>query len=294
MPDWAYISTEIENSTGTACNITGHCTVGGGSISSAYVIESSSHKYFVKTNHVARLSMFEAEALGLAEIAGSNTIRVPQPVVCGTTENEAFLVMEHIPFGGGTSGAHSVLGEQLAAMHRYGTDNFGWNTDNTIGSTKQCNHPDDDWINFWRHQRLGFQLQLASENNYQGFIQEKGELLMECIEALFTNYKPAPSLLHGDLWSGNYAFSAEAEPVIFDPAVYYGDRETDIAMTELFGGFERAFYAAYNSSWPLDVGYPVRKQLYNLYHVLNHLNLFGGGYLSQAEHLIEALLAEIR
>lgn len=294
MPDWAYISTEIENATDTACNITGHRAVGGGSINSAYVIASSSHKYFVKTNHVTRLSMFEAEALGLAEIADSKTIRVPQPVVCGATANEAFLVMEHIPFGGGASSAHSVLGEQLAAMHRHGADNFGWHIDNTIGSTRQCNHTDYDWVNFWRLQRLGFQLQLAAENNYQGLILEKGELLMESIEFLFTDYKPAPSLLHGDLWSGNYAFSAEAEPVIFDPAVYYGDRETDIAMTELFGGFNNAFYAAYNSSWPLDVGYPVRKQLYNLYHVLNHLNLFGGGYLSQAEHLIETLLAEIR
>jgi fructosamine-3-kinase len=111
---------------------------------------------------------------------------------------------------------------------------------------------------------------------------------------LFADYQPMPSLLHGDLWSGNYAVTQAGEPIIFDPAVYYGDREADLAMTELFGGFSQRFYAAYNETWPLDSGYQLRKTFYNLYHILNHFNMFGGGYARQAERMIEQLLSDLR
>jgi fructosamine-3-kinase len=225
-------------------------------------------------------------------MAAADAIRVPAPVCYGTDSGQAYLVMENIAFGGHDGNA--ALGEQLAALHRYTKDRFGWHRDNTIGATPQRNDWHDDWVEFWRDRRLGFQLELAGRDGIAGAVLRKGEQLMDAMDALFTDYSPEASLLHGDLWSGNYAISADGEPVIFDPAVYYGDREADIAMTELFGGFGRDFYAAYNNAWPLDSGYKLRKQFYNLYHILNHFNLFGGGYGSQAQGMLERILGELR
>ena len=169
---------------------------------------------------------------------------------------------------------------------------FGWPRDNTIGTTPQVNAWGDDWAEFFRDRRIAPQLALAARNGHGGALQRDGERLLAAIPALLAGHAPAPSLLHGDLWSGNAACLATGEPVIFDPAVYYGDREADLAMTELFGGFGADFYAAYRDAWPLPDGYERRRTLYNLYHVLNHLNLFGGGYGAQAETMIARLLAE--
>jgi fructosamine-3-kinase len=145
-----------------------------------------------------------------------------------------------------------------------------------------------------RDQRLGFQLRLAAQNSLGTKLQRLGELLLANLEGFFPGYRPPASLLHGDLWGGNAAFAISGEPVVFDPAVYYGDREADLAMTELFGGFDSRFYAAYREAWPLDPGYGTRKTLYNLYHILNHANLFGGGYVSQTENMLQRLLAELK
>ncbi len=169
---------------------------------------------------------------------------------------------------------------------------FGFSQDNFIGTTPQPNAWANDWITFWREQRLGFQLQLAEQNGYGGKLQTLGEKLLGALPLFFTGYTPQPSLLHGDLWGGNHAFLADGTPVVFDPAPYYGDRECDIAMTELFGGYPTDFYAAYRAAYPLDVGYATRRDLYNLYHILNHANLFGGGYAKQAEQMMQSLLAE--
>ena len=179
-------------------------------------------------------------------------------------------------------------------MHRITTDRFGWWRDNTIGSTTQVNTQEDNWLDFWRDHRLGFQLDLAERNGGGKRLRDSGEALMDSLPALLQGQPVEASLLHGDLWSGNYFYTTGGQPAIFDPAVYYGDREADIAMTELFGGFGRDFYAAYRNAWPLDDGYSMRKTLYNLYHVLNHFNLFGGGYLSQAGTMIDQLLSEVR
>ena len=178
-------------------------------------------------------------------------------------------------------------------MHRYTSGKFGWTRDNTIGSTPQVNTQEADWVTFYAERRLRFQFELAAENGCAQGVQTQGETLLEKLPVFFTNYRPQASLLHGDLWGGNHAALRDGTPVIFDPAPYYGDREADLAMTELFGGFSARFYAAYRAAWPLDAGYAVRKDLYNLYHVLNHLNLFGGGYRGQAQDLIERLLSEV-
>jgi fructosamine-3-kinase len=170
---------------------------------------------------------------------------------------------------------------------------FGWHRDNTIGSTSQPNSWCEEWLEFFRERRLRHQLTLARRTGHDagGRLQRRGGELLERLGAFFTSYRPAPSLLHGDLWGGNRAADGQGRPVIFDPAVYYGDREADIAMTRLFGAFSGEFYAAYEAAWPLDREAPRRIELYNLYHVLNHLNLFGGGYLAQAQGMIDRLLA---
>jgi len=206
----------------------------------------------------------------------------------------AFLILEYLELGSGNVDAHRLLGEQLARLHRNSASKHGWFRDNTIGSTAQHNPREDDWPRFFARHRLGFQLDLAERNGLAPAAVEAGRELGDRLHALFVDYHPQPSLLHGDLWSGNVAYTGNGAPVLFDPAVYYGDRETDIAMTELFGGFGSAFYDAYGAAWPLDTGYAVRGDLYRLYHVLNHFNLFGGGYGARAQRMIRSLLAELQ
>ncbi|UCE88242.1 MAG: fructosamine kinase family protein [Pseudomonadota bacterium] len=290
--NWNRIAQQIAASTGEPFALERDSSAGGGCINSAHRLYGSGRSYFVKLNSDDLLDMFIAEAEGLQEMAAAHAIRVPVPVCYGTDSGQAYLVIENIEFGGRDGVA--ALGEQLAALHRCTKDRFGWHRNNTIGATPQINDWNDSWLEFWRAQRLGYQLELAGRRGIGSAVLRQGEQLMDAMDMLFADYQPEASLLHGDLWSGNYAISADGEPVIFDPAVYYGDREADIAMTELFGGFGRSFYATYNNAWPLDVGYKVRKHFYNLYHVLNHFNLFGGGYGSQAQGMLERILGELR
>jgi len=293
MIDWATITKHIAEATGLPCVFKSVQPIAGGDINSAYKLQAEDKAYFVKLNRALLLSMFEAECAGLYELALANTLKVPSPVVFGVAGQQAFLVIDYIQLKAKTAQADSLLGQQLAMLHQQIKPYFGWQQDNTIGSTAQLNQAEQHWVGFWREQRLGFQLQLAAQNGFGGRLQTQGQRLQADLEVFFTGYQPQPCLLHGDLWGGNAAADAAGQPVIFDPACYYGDRETDIAMTELFGGFGADFYAAYNEVYALDTGFKVRKTLYNLYHVLNHLNLFGGGYLGQAERSISLLLAEV-
>lgn len=267
-------------------------SVGGGCINTAMVLADGDRQWFVKLNRTELLPMFEAEADGLAAMAGTNSIRVPSPLCTGTAGTQSFIAMEYLAFGGRNVRAAAAAGEQLAAMHRATAAEFGWHRHNTIGSTPQRNRREQDWVSFWRRERLGLQLDLAARNGYRGRLAERGGLLLEHLPALLP-HKPIPSLLHGDLWGGNMGTALDGSPVIFDPACYFGDREADIAMTELFGGFGADFRVGYEGAWPLNDGYQTRKTLYNLYHVLNHLNLFGGSYLEQARSMIDRLLAEV-
>ncbi|NOX42595.1 MAG: fructosamine kinase family protein [Gammaproteobacteria bacterium] len=292
---WETITQDISAQTQSSFSIVSSRPVGGGSINSAYRLVGDNQTYFVKYNVANKLTMFEAEAAGLVEIAKADVIKVPKPVCWGISGDSAYIVLEHIEFNPRPGFGSSVveLGRQLAAMHRITQSQYGWHRENTIGSTPQINHFDNSWISFWRDHRLGFQLRLAAENGFAQQLQRKGEKLQDSLAVFYENYVPDASLLHGDLWSGNYAIDAQGKPVIFDPAVYYGDREADIAMTELFGGFPVEFYRAYNENYAMDVGYNSRKTLYNLYHMLNHLNLFGSGYLSQCESMLDRLLSEV-
>jgi protein-ribulosamine 3-kinase len=302
MPLWEAIAETISQTSGEPFVVREQHGLGGGCINSAWRIGDGERHFFVKLNSGDKLAMFEAEYDGLNELAGAGAIRVPQPLATGVAAGQAFIVMEALELGG--SGSQAELGRQLAALHGHGADRFGWYRDNTIGSTHQSNRQHDDWLTFWREERLGPQLQMAQRNGASQALLQRGERLLDAFPQLFAGYTPAPSLLHGDLWSGNYAFMSRDGryagtpggnvPVIFDPAVYYGDREAELAMTELFGGFSAEFYAAYNEVWPLDPGYQIRKTLYNLYHILNHFNMFGGGYASQAEGMMGRLLAELQ
>jgi len=263
----------------------------GGDINRAARIRDGDRCWFVKYRDNAPDGMFEAEALALSEISASGCIRTPSAIASGSKDDTAWLVLEYMDLI--SSGSSAVLGEQLAAMHRVTRERFGWTMDNYIGTTPQANTPADDWAVFWRQSRLQPQLEMARGVGFGGRLLDRGQLLLEGLEQLLDGHRPAASLLHGDLWGGNAAFTPAGQPVLFDPASYYGDRETDIAMTELFGGFDASFYAAYRAVSPLPAGYPVRRELYNLYHLLNHLNLFGAGYLSRCERTVDTLLAQI-
>lgn len=292
--DWQLITQQITAITGEPFTVRHNSTVGGGCINQAVRLSDGQRHFFVKLNSANRLGMFEAEAEGLLALAAARAVRVPAVITAGVAGSQAYLVLEYLEMsGGGDRQAAIRLGEQLASMHAHQQRQFGWHRDNTIGSTPQPNSPTADWIEFWRRQRLGHQLQLAQRQGLASRVLRKGEALQDALPALFSGYAPQASVLHGDLWGGNWGEGPGGEPVIFDPAVYFGDRETDVAMTELFGGFDADFYAAYQAGWPLDPGYKIRRHLYNLYHVLNHFNLFGGGYASQAEGMVDLLLAEL-
>ena len=291
MDPWQDIERSIRDASGAPFRIKSRAAAGGGCINECYVVRDSGRAYFVKINARTRAGMFAAEAAGLAAIARTGAVRVPRPVCHGTSRQASWLVLEHLDISTAHDQAMRALGSALARLHGVTAPDYGWDRDNTIGATPQVNARSGDWIAFWRERRLGHQLRLAAESGRGGRWLSSGERLLEKLPAFFAGYTPPASLLHGDLWSGNAGMEASGEPVVFDPAVYYGDREADLAMTELFGGFSPSFYDAYRAEYPLDAGYARRKHLYNLYHVLNHLNLFGGGYGAKAERMIGELLA---
>jgi fructosamine-3-kinase len=281
---WDTISQQISQVLGQPFAIEQRRSVSGGDINQGYQIQGDGQTFFVKLNQADRLPMFEAEALGLQQLAATGTIRVPQPICHGTAQGSCYLVLEWLDLGGGGS---RELGQQLARLHQFqGATAFGWTQDNTIGSTPQINTWMRDWAAFFGQQRMGYQLDLGRRHG--GRFGNADRLLSTIPDLL--NHHPRPSLVHGDLWGGNAAVTKLGVPVIFDPAVYWADREVDLAMTELFGGFGPAFWQGYEAVFPVDPGYAQRRPLYNLYHVLNHFNLFGGSYESQANRMIEQIL----
>ena len=287
------IAAAIAGRTGIPFSVSSASPVSGGSIHRAWHIDDGSRHYFVKTNELAAAPMFAAEAQGLQALSAA-VVPAPTFVTLGQSESRAFLVLEYLDLATLDRAGGARLGAALAQLHRVSGDSFGWHEDNFIGATPQCNAPHPGWPHFFGERRLRPQLQLALQNGMDKSLVANGHAIIERIGGLFVDYRPAPSLLHGDLWSGNAAQTRDGTPVVFDPACYYGDRETDIAMAELFGGFPTSFFAAYRAAWPLDSGYETRKPLYNLYHILNHFNLFGCAYLGQAQRMIEGLLRELK
>ena len=286
----APIEAAIRQAVGNAFRLTQIDAVAGGCTHETFVVGDGRQRYFVKLDTAAKQPVFAAEADGLAAIAATRSFRTPAVVGCTTDEHHAFLILEHLelrPVHSAEEG--SRFGETLAALHEACGAQFGWHADNYIGASLQRNTLTDNWSQFFVEFRLRPQFAMARAHGFAGELQKQGERLFERVPALFLDYRPRASLLHGDLWHGNAGVLPDGTPALFDPAVHYGDRESDIAMSELFGGFPSAFHAAYRRRAPLNEGFEQRKLLYSLYHILNHLNLFGRGYLGEATRLVTRL-----
>ncbi len=282
------VARELTALTGCACAGAPARRVGGGSIHAAYAWDFPGGRLFVKVAPAAQRGGFVAEAAGLRALAATRALRVPAVRAVGATAQAAFLALEWIEARPADARAGRRLGAGLAALHAVHAERFGFDADNLIGRTPQLNGWACDWTEFFRERRLRPQLARAAEQGWGR--QLPAAALLAAVAAHLEGHRPAPSLLHGDLWGGNWLCGTDGEPVLFDPAVYYGDREADLAMTRLFGGFGAEFYAAYNAAAPLAPGAAERVALYNLYHVLNHANLFGGAYIAQARAVIGRLL----
>jgi len=297
-PDALALARAISDATEAHFEPTSTEPVGGGCIHTALRITGEtaegSRRYFAKVNEAAGAAMLAAEAEGLAALAEAKAVRVPAVLARGDDGERAWLVLEWLDLVPLDAHSGARLGSALAAQHGMPREKFGWARDNFIGASPQVNGWSEEWLPFWREKRLFAQLRLAAHHRLPSRMIDRGERLAADCDAFFRHHRPAKSLLHGDLWSGNAAALADGTAVVFDPAVYVGDREADLAMTELFGGFPKDFHAAYRAAFPLDDGYAVRRDFYNLYHVLNHANLFAGGYVRQAGQSIERLLSEIR
>ncbi len=269
--------------------------ISGGDSHTAYQLHTTAQNYFLKLAPLHQLPILEAEQHNLNALLQSNTLSCPTPYATGIDQDHAWLLMEFILLT--PSGNEAQRGKDLALMHHQinrKLQPFGWFEDNFIGLTVQQNTWSSDWVHFYGQHRLLPQLELSQLKGAPSTLYQSGRKLINVLPFWFQDYQPEASLLHGDLWAGNSAFNSEGEPIFFDPACYYGDRETDLAMTELFHGFSPDFYQGYHEIFPIDSGYQQRKSLYQLYHQLNHFNLFGGTYLQQAEQSIQQLLQQTK
>lgn len=262
--------------------------VTGGDINTAFKLSSSSRHFFIKLNEKDFVRHFEAEAYSLNQINLQSPFKCPMPICYGESLNNSFLVLEMLDFVHGTNHQWYQLGQTLADMHKQTVHGkFGWEEDNYIGTNIQPNTWSSNWSMFFAEQRIGWQLQLLNEKSIR--LGDIEHIIKRCHDGL-EKHQVMPCLIHGDLWQGNVGFTRNG-PTIFDPASYYGDREADIAMTELFGHFPSAFYQGYQEHYPLPEHYEQRKLIYNLYHILNHTNLFGGVYIEQAKALLQRILS---
>ncbi|MEP7703457.1 fructosamine kinase family protein [Paraglaciecola sp. 25GB23A] len=277
---WHFISEEISKTLDKEfiCDDIREITTGNSH--KAFKITDGRRRFFVKTNQDVYQANFQAESDGLEHLAKAQLFKVPKVICSGVVEESAFLVLEYLTFSEGQSGNWYQFGQLLAQQHKTQTQNmYGWQEDNFIGLTPQPNQWQKKWCHFFAEQRIGFMLQLLAEKGHQ--LADINKVVVT-IKNLLGGHSPVSSMLHGDLWSGNSGFCKNT-PTLFDPALYFGDRETDIAMTELFARLPDAFYQGYQDYWPLDAGYEYRRPVYQLYHVLNHALMFGGHYLQSAQ-----------
>lgn len=261
--------------------------VGGGSINDAATCEVAGRTWFVKWNDRPLPDQFAAEAAGLAALAGADALRIPEVLAHSDEPGATFLILEHLPPGRRSPGFDEALGRGLATLHRATTDRFGFHVDGYCGATPQPNGWMDDWVEFYRERRLRHQLDLARGRGFPDDAYRTGLDLLERLPARIADDEP-PALIHGDLWSGNL-YVADRGPALVDPAAYYGHREAELGMMSLFGGFSARVWDAYDEAYPLREGWRERLGLYELYHVLNHFNLFGGSYGGQAARLMRSL-----
>lgn len=286
---WQAIAQQLSETLMFSFNIEEKVRVSGGDINECYMVSDGEQRYFVKVNTRQFLSKFEIEAENIRIMRESNTVFVPEVILTGKSKQNAFIVLNYLPTKQLDDDKNSFLfGQQLARLHKWGEQKeYGFDHDNFIGATLQPNKWDRKWARFFAEQRIGWQLQLVREKGVN--LVDINEFI-EVVHDQLATHQPTPSLLHGDLWHGNVANSVFG-PICYDPACYWGDRECDIAMTELFEGFQPEFYQGYESILPLDFKYSERKDIYSLYHLLNHYNQFGGHYLEQSQKLINRILS---
>lgn len=271
------IITQLGNALNTTITVNGESSIVGGCINNAIKINTNKGDFFVKWNTNSKANMFQTEYNGLKVLKDTNTIRIPN-VLCF---DDDFLILEFIPPSNPNNAFWEVFGQKLALMHKQTHSKFGLDFDNYIGSLYQDNTQNKNWTEFFIQNRLQAQLSIG---NFSGTLLSDFDKLFQKLPNLFPNEKPA--LLHGDLWNGNFLAKNGDTPMLIDPAIYYGNREIDIAMSKLFGGFNSDFYFAYNESHPLENGWEERIQICNLYPLLVHVNLFGGAYINQVKNIL--------
>ncbi len=272
--------------TGQDVHINRAFPLSGGSINNAYRLETDSGNFFMKYNRASAYpGMFEQEARGLALLHTAGEVRVPEVIAHGDDGTHTFIMLEYLDSAGKTNSFWEDFGRKLAALHRHTADTFGLDHNNYIGSLKQYNERHDSWTDFFMEQRLMVQMEMAANSGLlPSKVKQAFERLFSRLEELFP--QEPPSLIHGDLWSGNYMVDEKGEACIIDPAVYFGFREMDIGMSRLFGVFGSGFYDAYNEAWPMEPGWRERIEICNLYPLMVHVNLFGSGYLGSVESIL--------
>lgn len=276
----------------TAVTIVNYTPASGGCINNGGRLSTTSGNFFIKWNDALRFpGMFEAEAKGLKKLAAPGVIAVPDVITTGRSGSHQFIVLQYIDQRSRSSSYWETFGQQLARLHQRSHGKFGLDHDNYIGSLRQLNGEHSSWIDFFCDERLQPQVHLALQSGsiHKNLANQIEQLLYKKLPELLIEEKP--SLLHGDLWSGNLIVNEYGLPCLIDPAVYYGNREMDLAMTQLFGGFNSTFLDAYHEVFPLEPGFDERFELYNLYPLLVHVNLFGGGYASQVQSIVKRFLS---
>ncbi|NNC24196.1 phosphotransferase [Salinisphaera sp. USBA-960] len=292
MRDWPAIRAALEHQTGASLTDAHVQPVGGGDVSDSFCVDAKRRRLFVKREPASNADRLHAEAAGLDELRQAAQIRVPEVLAVGATEASAYLALEYVDLCLPDEDGPARLGDALAEMHDIVSPTYGWRRDNYIGMNPQSNHVTGDWVEFFRENRLRVMVDaLAMEFPT---LAARSDRLLTSLRGLVCDHQPEAALVHGDLWAGNVGFDYRGTPVLFDPAVYYGDRETDLALAELFGGFSPLFFEAYWRAWPMPSDYRrVRRPLYQLYHLLNHVRHFGAGFVDRSRVVVDGLLAEI-
>lgn len=286
----ASIEEAIRKHTGSAFRLNSTVTTFDARAGRTVVGSDDKQRFFVKFGALDALDRFEAEADGLQALRTAGSSRVPDTIGCGNDDEHAWLILEHLALRAvGTAEEGHLAAHAVASLHANQGEQFGWHRDNYIGDTPQANPASGNWSRFFALQRLKPQFERAAANGFGGELTKAGAKIIDRVPAMFLDYRARPCLVHGDLWHGNIAIAEDDRPALYDPAIHYGDHEVDLAMAELFGGLPSSFYATYRGLAPLAEGHEERKTLYNLYQMLNHLNLFGRGYLGQATRMTKEL-----
>ena len=291
MNIWQTIQSEIQNATQTPFLLSEKIPLTGGDINQAFRLIGGECEYFVKLNSSAFSDMFIRESSGLKVLENTESFVIPKVIIKGVFENQSYLVLEFISMH--RHGDIVDFAEALANFHLTTQEEFGFKENNYIGRTAQENQFRSNWGEFFAEQRIRYQLELLGQKNVPHSLIKKGLKLVQKLPDYLNKHQPKPALVHGDLWQGNYAFNQVGAPVIFDPACYYADHEVDLAMLLLFGHPGQKFFDTYNRFYPIAPGFSSRKKIYNLYHILNHANLFSGSYIAQADQIIVDLLLSI-